>query len=85
MNGIIENECYLALNKSQLNRVDLPFRSGDEIEMISSDDYYSDRVYILKAYMSPLGRTTGEGIYLSINKHYLDLDNVTFLFKLKEI
>ena len=89
----IENDCYLALTASQLNRLKLNLKNSAEgieftrngqTEMKKPDDYafhnrYNDVVW----------ETTGEGIYLSRNQdsfmdtaNYLDYNNIIYLFKL---
>jgi hypothetical protein len=83
---VIEDECYLALTKNQLDRLDYMFMSFNSIQYITTEGTTRivedcDREY--GCYWN--GTTTGEGIYLSRNGYYLDLDNVTFLFKLKEL
>ena len=86
---VIEGECYLALTKNQLNRIDYMFFSSNNIQYIYTDSYNytqgTTRIGDCNDGCRFDGTTTGEGIYLSRNGYYLDLDNVTFLFKLKEL
>ena len=80
---VIEDECYLALTKNQLDRLDYMFMSFNSIQYITTEG--TTRIVEDCDHEYWNGTTTGEGIYLSRNGYYLDLDNVTFLFKLKEL
>ena len=75
---ILDNECYIALNYSQLNRIGLTILSSGELK------------YLTKDYDYEKGITSGEGIYLSRNKDsymessdYINPNELIYLFKLK--
>jgi hypothetical protein len=98
---VIEDECYLALSLKQLNRLNVKLLSWNKIWTdyneynYDSDLYNQSNVVDLYGYSNDEldfnGRTTGEGIYLSINKYnstasyFLNLDKIIFLFKLQEL
>ena len=80
---VIGNECYLALNLNQLNRIDLKLFNPNTIE------YYHDRQYRFTDYYYA-GTTSGNEVYLSRNidsymesSNYINPDELIYLFKLK--
>jgi hypothetical protein len=76
---VIENECYLALNAEQLERIKLKFfNHGSDLLDSLRDSNYNDYT------------TTGQEIYLSRNKDiymdnsdYVNQQDIIYLFKLK--
>ena len=85
----IENECYLALNVNQLNRIKVNLQSVENgIEGVMD----TTRIELIKTFRSyRKATTTGKGIYLSRNKDsfmkdgskYIDQSEIIYLFKLK--
>jgi len=80
---VIGNECYLALNLSQLNRIGLQLQTVDKLEYFPNGSTSYDGYYYG-------GTTTGNEIYLSRNKDsymesskYINPDELIYLFKLK--
>jgi len=84
----IENEVYLALNYSQLSRINSELQEVGKIEAYS--EYYN-RVLMASDYDSDYRQTTtGKGVYLSRKQDnfmpeslYIDPSDLIFLFKLK--
>jgi hypothetical protein len=84
---IIGNECYLALNANQLNRIGLMLQSANSLEYFSDGQLQNNSYYGSSSYG---GITSGNGIYLSRNKDaymesskYINPQNLIYLFKLK--
>lgn len=85
----IENECYLALTLSQLNRLNLKLISVDKgLEAYSQT--YQKKMFVDDFNSYYKFTTTGEGIYLSRNKdlfmdssEYINPEEIIYLFKLK--
>ncbi len=88
---VINNDCYLALSKKQLERLKVQlFSSNEGVLLLTSDgeeelvsqqsfNYYKER------------KTSGNGLYIGRDKdpfmdsgYYIDPDNMIFLFKLKQ-
>lgn len=84
----IENEVYLALNYTQLSRINSELQEVGKIEAYS--EYY-DRVVMASEFDSNYRQTTtGKGVYLSRKQDsfmpeslYIDPSDLIFLFKLK--
>ena len=84
----IENEVYLALNYTQLSRINSELQEVGKIEAYS--EYY-DRVLMASEFDSNYRQTTtGKGVYLSRKQDnfmqeslYIDPSDLIFLFKLK--
>ena len=84
----IENEVYLALNYTQLSRINSELQEVGKIEAYS--EYY-ERVVMASDYDSDYRQTTtGKGVYLSRKQDnfmqeslYIDPSDLIFLFKLK--
>ena len=84
----IENEVYLALNYTQLSRINSELQEVGKIEAYS--EYYN-RVLMASDYDSDYRQTTtGKGVYLSRKQDnfmqeslYIDPSDLIFLFKLK--
>jgi hypothetical protein len=82
---VIGNECYLALNHNQLNRIGLQLHTVGELECFRNGRTETDNDF---GYYG--GNTTGNGIYLSRNKdsymessNYIQPGELIYLFKLK--
>jgi hypothetical protein len=84
----IENEVYLALNYTQLSRINSELQEVGKIEAYS--EYY-ERVVMASEFDSNYRQTTtGKGVYLSRKQDnfmqeslYIDPSDLIFLFKLK--
>jgi hypothetical protein len=84
----IENEVYLALNYTQLSRINSELQEVGKIEAYS--EYYN-RVVMASEFDSDYRQTTtGKGVYLSRKQDsfmpeslYIDPNDLIFLFKLK--
>ena len=82
---VIGNECYLALNRNQLNRIGLQLQTAGKLE------YFRNGVTVINDDFGYYGgTTTGNEIYLSRNKdsymessEYINPDKLIYLFKLK--
>lgn len=84
---IIGNECYLALNLYQLNRIGLMLKSANSLEYFNNGNLKNNKYY---GHNYHGGITSGNGIYLSRNKdsymessEYINPKNLIYLFKLK--
>ena len=86
---IIGNECYLALNANQLNRIGLMIQSSGSIQYYTNGNLRNDEDFSTNYYNNG-SFTSGNGIYLSRNKDsymesskYINPGNLIYLFKLK--
>lgn len=84
----IENEVYLALNYSQLSRINSDLKEAGSIEAYS--EYYERQVMASEFSSYYRQTTTGTGVYLSRKQDnfmpeglYVDPNALIFLFKLK--
>jgi hypothetical protein len=85
----VENECYLALTSTQLNRLKFilhPIHDGLEVSSVSRPAPH----FTTNFSDYDKNKTTGEGIYISRNKdlfmegsNYIDPSELIYLFKLK--
>ena len=85
---VIGNDCYLALDATQLKRIGLKIQPNNMLEYFSNGQLRNDNYYNNNYYNNEI--TSGNGIYLSRNidsymesTNYIDPNNLIFLFKLK--
>ena len=81
---VIGNECYLALNLNQLNRIDLKLFNPNTIEYYHDGQYRKDVNF---SYNYNAGTTSGNGVYLSRNidsymesSNYINPNELIYLF-----
>ena len=88
---VIYNDCYLALNKKQLERLKVRILSSNEGVLLLTNDGEEELISQQNFTYQEKSKTSGNGLYIGRDKdpfmdsgYYIDPDNMIFLFKLKQ-